>query len=151
MTSIRAVVTADLPVLAELHARSFPEAWDEKSLGDLMATPGCVGLIAEPDRGFILIRTVADEAEILTICVAERARRSGFGGKLLQAAVAKAAEAGARTMFLEVVADNEPAKALYNRHGFAAVGVRPAYYQGRDALIMRVPLALAVGKPGKTL
>jgi ribosomal-protein-alanine N-acetyltransferase len=153
VTAIRGITAADLPVLAALHARSFPEAWDQKSLADLIAAPGTVGLIAEPDQGFILIRTVADEAEILTICVAERVRRSGVGGALLRAAAGRAAEAGAGTMFLEVVADNEPAKALYNRHGFAAVGVRYAYYRGRDALIMRagLPLTLAVGNAGKTL
>lgn len=153
MTLIRGIAATDLPVLAGLHARSFPEAWDQKSLADLIASPGTVGLIAEPDKGFILIRTVADEAEILTICVAEGARRSGIGGALLQAAAARAAQAGGKAMFLEVVADNEPAKALYNRHGFAAVGTRHAYYQGRDALIMRagLPLTLAVGNGGKTL
>jgi ribosomal-protein-alanine N-acetyltransferase len=151
VTSIRAITAADLPSLAELHARSFPEAWDERALADLLATPGCFGLLAGSEQGFILIRTVADEAEILTICVAEKARGSGIGGVLLRAAAAKAAEAGAQTMFLEVVADNAPAKALYNRHGFAAVGTRHAYYQGRDALIMRAPVALAVGNAGKTL
>ena len=34
-------------------------------------------------------------------------------------------------------ADNQPAIALYNRFGFAPVGVRPRYYPGgEDALIM---------------
>jgi ribosomal-protein-alanine N-acetyltransferase len=54
-------------------------------------------------------------------------------------------------MFLEVVADNEPAKTLYSRHGFDTVGLRRGYYKGQDALIMRAPLALPVGNVGKTL
>ncbi len=153
MTQIRAVTAADLPVLARLHAASFPEAWDEAALAELIAAPGAAALIAEPDLGFVLIRTVADEAEVLTICVADRARRVGVGAALLQAGAAQAAEVGAKTMFLEVVTDNEAAKALYNRCGFAIVGTRKAYYQGKDALIMRagLPLALTVGNAGKTL
>jgi ribosomal-protein-alanine N-acetyltransferase len=153
VTSIRVITAADLPVLARLHAESFPQAWNENALAALIASSGAIGLIAAPDMGFILIRTVADEAEILTVCAAQTARRTGVGSALLRAAAIKATEAGAKTIFLEVVADNEPAKALYNRHGFAAVGTRHAYYQGRDALIMRagLPLALAMGKAGKTL
>ncbi len=153
MTPIRAVDPADMPVLARLHAESFPEAWDTAALASLLASPGGAALIAEPDLGFVLIRTVADEAEVLTICVAQTARRAGLGRALLQASAAKAAQLGVKAMFLEVVTDNEAAKALYSRCGFAAVGTRKAYYQGKDALVMRasLPLSLAVGKPEKTL
>jgi ribosomal-protein-alanine N-acetyltransferase len=40
--------------------------------------------------------------------------------------------------YLEVRAGNVPAKRLYLRHGFAAVGVRRRYYpdNGEDALVM---------------
>jgi ribosomal-protein-alanine N-acetyltransferase len=149
VTRIRAVTPTDLPVLARLHALSFPEAWGEAALAGLIGAPGAAGLIAEPNLGFVLIRTVADEAEVLTICVANAERQSGIGAALLQAAAARAAEAGAKTMFLEVVTDNEAAKALYDRCGFYAVGTRKAYYQGKDALVMRASLPLAYAQ--KTL
>jgi ribosomal-protein-alanine N-acetyltransferase len=151
VTQIRAVTAADLPILADLHARSFPEAWDAAALGNLIAAPGTVGLIAEPSTGFVLIRTVVDEAEVLSICVADTARRAGVGAALLQASAHKAAGAGAKAMFLEVVADNEAAKALYLSNGFRDVGRRKAYYQGKDALVMRVDLPLALADAGKTL
>ena len=153
MTVLHAITAADLPALAKLHGQSFVEAWDAQALAGLIAAPGAIGLIAEPAFGFILVRTVADEAEVLTICVANSARRSGVGAALLQAGAAKAAEMGAKTMFLEVVTDNDAGKALYTRHGFAEVGSRKAYYQGKDALIMRaaLPLVLAVGNANKTL
>jgi ribosomal-protein-alanine N-acetyltransferase len=151
MTQIRAVTTLDLPVLARLHAQSFSEAWDEKALADLIATPGAAGLIAGPDLGFVLFRTAADEAEVLTICVADAARRAGVGTALLQACARKAAEAGAKTMFLEVTTDNEVAKNLYKRCGFFTVGERKSYYQGKDALVMRAELPLALADTPKTL
>jgi ribosomal-protein-alanine N-acetyltransferase len=146
VTRIRTVTATDLPVLARLHALSFPEAWGESALAELIGAPGAAGLIAEPNLGFVLVRTVADEAEVLTICVANAERQSGIGAALLQAAAAKAVEAGAKTMFLEVVTDNEAAKTLYYRCGFRTVGTRRAYYQGKDALVMRADLPLAYVK-----
>jgi ribosomal-protein-alanine N-acetyltransferase len=43
-------------------------------------------------------------------------------------------------VFLEVGTDNPHALALYTGLGFAKVGMRKAYYAGRDALVLRLPL-----------
>jgi ribosomal protein S18 acetylase RimI-like enzyme len=40
-----------------------------------------------------------------------------------------------------VGADNPHALALYAGLGFVKVGARKAYYDGRDALVLRLPLA----------
>ena len=93
------------------------------------------------DDGFVLARAVAGEAEILTLAVAPAARGKGLGRALLQAAISKAQALGAQTMFLEVGADNPAALALYAGLGFTKVGDRKGYYQGRDALVLRLPLA----------
>ena len=61
--------------LAALHAEAFDTPWDAASLTALLASPG-VFAVEQPD-GFILIRVVADEAEILTLAVRPAARRSG--------------------------------------------------------------------------
>jgi len=82
----------------------------------------------------------AGEAEILTLAVAPPARGQGLGRRLLLAAIAHARVLGADTMFLEVGADNPAALALYARLGFAKVGDRKGYYQGRDAFVLRLPL-----------
>jgi [ribosomal protein S18]-alanine N-acetyltransferase len=46
-------------------------------------------------------------------------------------------------MFLEVVGDNQPARALYKRLGFTTVAARKGYYQGRDALVLKSALPLS--------
>ena len=89
----------------------------------------------------MLGRVAADEAEILTLAVAPHARGKGLGRALLQAAINKARHSGAATMFLEVGADNPHALALYAGLGSAKVGARKGYYEGRDALVLRLPLA----------
>ena len=61
------------------------------------------------------------------------------------AVIDHAREAGAGALFLEVGADNPPARALYEAMGFRAIGTRTAYYRRGDgplvdALVMRLSL-----------
>ncbi|WP_447911238.1 ribosomal protein S18-alanine N-acetyltransferase [Brevundimonas bullata] len=130
--------------LAALHAEAFDTPWDAASLTALLASPG-VFAVEQPD-GFILIRVVADEAEILTLAVRPAARRSGLGGRLVEAAVVRAAALGAERMFLEVAEDNVAARALYARAGFREAGRRRSYYarsdgSREDALILALNFA----------
>jgi ribosomal-protein-alanine N-acetyltransferase len=111
-----------------------------------LASPGVAGwLLQSADQaiGFALCRVAADEAELLTIAVRADQRRRGAGRALLAAVTAHARAAGARSLFLEVGADNPAALALYGQAAFQAVGSRKAYYQrGRgaaaDAVVMRL-------------
>jgi ribosomal-protein-alanine N-acetyltransferase len=124
--------------LAALHAVCFPDAWDAAAISALLVTPGTFAYAH--DDGFVLARAAAGEAEILTLAVAPAARGKGLGRALLQAAVVRAQELGAETMFLEVGADNPHALALYAGLGFAKVGTRKGYYGGKDGLVLRLPL-----------
>lgn len=138
---IRAVAPADSPLLAALHAASFPpgEAWREDAFARLIALPGTAGVLAAEGGaplGFVLTRRAADEAEILTLAVLPERRRRGVGRALLAAGLGLLAEQGVGRVFLEVAADNRAARALYRGAGFAMVGRRPDYYgPGRDALL----------------
>jgi [ribosomal protein S18]-alanine N-acetyltransferase len=78
------------------------------------------------------------EAWVQNIAVRRDAQRGGVGATLLSALMARAEEAGARKVLLEVAADNVPAQRLYARYGFVAVGVRRGYYQpsNTDAVVM---------------
>ena len=129
--------------LAGIHAAAFPAPWDATALAGLLTQAG-VFAVEQPD-GFILLRTVADEAEILTLAVHPKARRRGLGARLVHDGVASAAARGATRLFLEVADDNAAALALYARAGFSEAGRRPGYYArpdgGRqDALILALNL-----------
>lgn len=149
---LRPVGPFDLDCLAVLHAACFPDPWSATTMATLLATPGSFGILsATPDQpaGFALARVAADEAEILSIGVAPGWRRRGVARQLVAAVSVRAAESGARRLFLEVAADNHPARALYLREGFAQVGRRPRYYRraGKavDALVLA--RALTAGPP----
>lgn len=116
--------------LAALHATAFDAPWTAAAFADLLDQPG-VFAVEGPD-GFILMRTVVDEAEILTLAVHPDARGSGQGTRLVLEGVAAAAARGAERAFLEVAEDNAAARAVYVRTGFVEAGRRAAYYSRPD-------------------
>lgn len=84
-----------------------------------------------------------DDAQIMTIGVAKQYQRKGVASKLLLTMIKTAKQIGAKRMLLEVRVDNVPALALYNRFGFAKMGLRKRYYQpeGVDAYTMCADLS----------
>jgi ribosomal-protein-alanine N-acetyltransferase len=128
--------------LAALHARAFaPErGWTADEFEDLIASPH-VRLLTRPG-GMLLVRTVAGEAEILTLAVAPDHRRRGIADALLRDWLSTT---DAEEAFLEVAADNAAAQHLYQKHGFARAGLRKGYYARPhggpvDAVLMKAAL-----------
>jgi len=144
---VRRAGVADAELLAALHGLGFSAPWNAVDLAALIAAPGAFALLAEAEgapAGFILCRTAADEAEVLTLTTTPERRRGGVARALIGAAVDAARAAGAGSLFLEVASDNAPALALYRDEGFTRVGERAGYYERRDrsmdALVLRRPL-----------
>ena len=137
-------------VAAALHKMAgFHEPWTARAFADLLTMPRTAGNVvlanAEP-VGLALWRVAADEAEILTIAVAASHRGRGLSRDLLLTHLGHLAGRGVRTVFLEVEENNQPARRLYGRAGFATVGRRERYYRQPDgeqlnALLMRRDLS----------
>lgn len=130
--------------LAAVHAEAFDAPWDAAAFAGLLDQEG-VFAVEAPD-GFILMRAVAGEAEILTLAVRPPARRRGLGGQLVELGALGAADRGADRVFLEVAEDNTAARVLYARAGFEEAGRRRGYYarpdgSRRDALLLALNLS----------
>ena len=83
-------------------------------------------------RGYAILMPVVDEAELLTIGVAEGQQRQGLGRMILGNMLEAARDKNMRCVYLEVRASNEAAIALYQSAGFIKVGARKDYYQNAD-------------------
>jgi len=129
---------SDAASLAGVHSTCFAESWNEAAIASLLASPGVAVLIArngDKPVGFVMLRIVRDEAEILTIGVTPQHRRQRIAERLMAYAAAQASVAGAKSLFLEVATDNEAAGALYRSLSFREVGTRPRYYRRDDTHI----------------
>jgi ribosomal-protein-alanine N-acetyltransferase len=121
----------DAAVIAGLHSAAFHRGWSESELESLLLNRSVVAHRAMRGRklaGFILSRLAADEAEILSIAVACSQRSRGLGRRLLDLHLRRLAGLGTKAVFLEVNANNAPARRLYQRAAFHEVGTRPGYY-----------------------
>lgn len=131
------------PTLAALHARSFARGWSEAEIARMLENPAVfgVGIGDHGAEGFALAWVAAGDAELLTLAVAEQARRRGYGLALVEAVCAGALVRGAASLHLEVAEDNAAARALYAKLGFEESGRRRDYYAreggGADALVLK--------------
>ena len=120
--------------LSNLHKKCFPnKPWSADDFRDLKKS-GCEIIMSQ--NGFIVYRTVADEAEIITIGVNPEMRRNGIASAMIGIIEKNIKSQGVNKIFLEVASNNIAAQKLYENAGFKSVGLRPKYYDGVDAILM---------------
>ena len=93
-------------------------------------------------KGFVVLRRMGDEGELLQVAVDRGARRGGVADALMASALRFAESHALGSVFLEVRKGNEAALALYKKHGFEPVRTRKGYYSDptEDAVVMRARL-----------
>jgi ribosomal-protein-alanine N-acetyltransferase len=139
----------DAPALARIHGASFHRGWGESEFESMLTERNTLAHRLRMGRkivGFSVSRMAADEAEILSIALAESHRGRGLSHNLLLTHLGHLAGRGVRTVFLEVEENNPPARRLYERAGFAVIGRRERYYrqdggEPLNALLMRRDLS----------
>ncbi len=141
VVTIRKLATSDVPgVLTILRESPEAAAWTQESLVELASADptAWVAELSGVPIGIVIGRIAGDEYEILNMAVSRAHRRNGIGSKLLESALEFSRIAGCASAYLEVRASNEPAIALYARHGFTECGRRAHYYREPidDALLL---------------
>ena len=138
--------------LSEVHKACFLHHWEPQDfilfLQDSKFIAQGVFLANQSDPvGFILVRVVEDEAEIITIAVIPRHRKKGLALALLDAVIDELDERSVAELHLEVEEKNKAAINLYKESGFEIVGERKAYYRpaagmpGANAIMMRLAIS----------
>jgi len=146
---IRPMMEMDLTEVAGIEAKSYAFPWSESIFRDCLRVGyTCRALdLAGQIIGYGVMSLGAGEAHILNLCVREEFRIVGFGRRLLEHMLERAAASGIGEAFLEVRPSNLAAIRLYQRLGFEQIGIRRGYYQapdGReDAIVLKLNLRQA--------
>ena len=119
----------DLPGLAAIDARAFPNFWHmgAQRLGQLSQPASARLLVADADgqaAGFILTEAVLQDGRtqgfVVRVCVDPALHRQGVGTSLMAGAVDAMREAGMTRVSLNALLSNEDTLAFYRRLGFTA-------------------------------
>ena len=135
-------------VLADVVAierQSFSTPWTSESLrqaGEMENSIFLTVMEGNTAVGFGCILLAAGEGELVDIAVSPAYRKLGLGQMLMTALLTEAADRGTEQIFLEVRQSNTPARNLYEKNGFTAIGLRKKYYKDpvEDAVLMQCRL-----------
>jgi ribosomal-protein-alanine N-acetyltransferase len=126
----------DLDSVMHIMASAFPpdfgEAWTRSQCAGILPMSGVTLTIADGasgPAGFSLVRSIADEAELLLLAVEPSLQGQGIGHALLNEFIRSGRAKGATRLHLEV-RDGNPAIGLYSSAGFRPAGRRRSYYHG---------------------
>ena len=130
-----------LEALENLEQSCFSLPWTREMLYSQLPDDSHEFLVAEENGellGYVGMMTVLDEGYISNVAVAPEHRRKGCADALITALLGRAALRELSFVTLEVREHNEPAIALYRKHGFVPVGLRKNYYEApvENALLM---------------
>ena len=141
----------DLKHLADIHKASFSRGWSDGEFEALLAQDSYRCLVARKSgksvatpAGFVLIKQILDEAEIITIAVKPSARKKGVAARLMGEAIRRMETDRVNALFLEVDEANHSAVALYKRLGFTVMDKRDGYYVKDEAVDSKASAALVM-------
>ncbi|MFT3817962.1 MAG: ribosomal protein S18-alanine N-acetyltransferase [Rubrivivax sp.] len=150
---LRAMQAADLDAVLTIETRAYSHPWTRGNFIDSLAAGYLAELLLDDDVqiiGYFIAMAGVGEMHLLNLSVAPACQGQGHGGRLLDVLEQRCRERTLPLLWLEVRAGNARARALYQRRGFAEVGLRRQYYpagHGRreDAVVMKLALADAAG------
>jgi ribosomal-protein-alanine N-acetyltransferase len=133
--TIRPALMADAESVLGIDADCFEPFWRyDRRLMQRFLDVSAVAVAERDGRcvGYTLTTVDRGSAVLGRLCVCASERRTGIGSLLLEAAVVRARESGARHMTLSARTGNAAALALYRSAGFTDTGRRYAFLTTGD-------------------
>jgi [ribosomal protein S18]-alanine N-acetyltransferase len=143
--SVRYMKLSDIPAVLAIETQAFTSPWSEESLRSEVGAHGSVARVAVYRgniAGFVMARTVLDEAQLLHIAVMQEYRRRGIARLLMEDLIDFLRSSGTVKIFLEVRISNIAAINLYRSLDFTGCGTRTCYYRNpaEDAKVMMLEI-----------
>ena len=101
--NIRELCREDLPALRILEDRCFSDAWSDALLEDLLSSEYDRCRVLEDGEkiiGYVNVRVLGDEAELMRICILPEYRGQGLSGGLLERGMEDMIRCGAKAATL---------------------------------------------------
>jgi ribosomal-protein-alanine N-acetyltransferase len=142
--SIRRARMADIPVIVDIEAESFPDPWGGTTFMEILEYSPTTFFVADTGKniaGFIAggLEDTGEEiyGHICNLAVTGSWRRSGIGRDLVRRLENQFLVEGASGVQLEVRLSNLPAQKFYRTIGYREVFQIAQYYaNGEDAVVM---------------
>jgi [ribosomal protein S18]-alanine N-acetyltransferase len=160
-TRRRAMKVADVDEVLAIEAGAYSHPWTRGNFMDSLVAGYSAEVLLSISQapqellGYFVAMPGVDELHLLNITIAPTWQRLGHGTALLDAVRVLAQCQGLGSLWLEVRHNNQRARALYRRCGFAEVGVRKNYYPapgGReDAVVMKLHVPAQFPEPPRVL
>ena len=131
--------------ILEIENLSFPSPWSRRAFLDEIKNPISHFWVLVENKvlsGNMCFWMFDREIQVINLAVHPKKRNRGLGQYLLTKMIEEGISKGVPNIWLEVRRSNSPAKHLYEKFGFEAVGCRPRYYNvtNEDAIIMALTL-----------
>lgn len=139
---IRLLTAADIAGMTAIEQACFAHPWSAASFESAFKVGHTVffgAMVGATLAGYAGLQELYGEGAVTNVGVLPDFRRQGIGEALMCAMVRYGVEHAVESISLEVRESNAAARALYEKLGFEALGVRKEFYTApkEDAVIMR--------------
>ena len=145
MFSIRTMRIDDIPAVAELEKKIFPDPWSENAIRETLNQEHTLILTALEDKtliGYVILYSALEDGEIARIAVEESYRRKKVATRIFRELEMLCADNGVTKLLLDVRESNSGAVRFYEELGFTRDGRRKNYYSNptEHAILMSMEL-----------
>ena len=129
----------DFILISNTLTQDFDDFWSAETLLNELKNENSYYLVAKTDNnivGFVGIKKVLDEADIMNIVTKKDMRNLGIGSTLFKAIIDYCKNNGITKLTLEVSDKNLSAIHLYEKFGFKKIAKRINYYHNGDTAII---------------
>ena len=134
----------NLETIKDILETDFDNFWDISIIQDELESDNSIYIIAKINNdivGFIGIKTILDEAEIMNIVTKKNCRHQGIASTMMEYIIGLCKTNNIKFINLEVNVRNTIAINFYKKYNFIEVGYRKKYYDKKDdALLMKLKI-----------